>query len=93
MDALQAPTIDPAKIEGIAFGDDVNVNGTVEHTLWIANDNDFVPGTAGPNTFYVVGLTDADLGATLVAQSVPEPLSLGVFVLGLLGLARTRATR
>jgi hypothetical protein len=51
----------PAKIEGLAFGPDVTHNGTTYHTLWIANDNDFVPAIAGPNQFFVIGLTDADL--------------------------------
>jgi hypothetical protein len=80
----------PAKIEGIAFGDDIIVNGNVEHTLWIANDNDFVSASSGPNTFYVVGLTDADLGSTFVAQSVPEPTSLAVLAIGLIGCVSMR---
>ena len=84
----------PSKIEGMAFGDDVNVNGTIEHTLWIANDNDFVPGVAGPNTFYVIGVTDADLGGSpFLAQSVPEPGSLVVLGMGLLGLTVRRLKR
>lgn len=51
----------PSKIEGMAFGEDVTLEGTVYHTLYIANDNDFLPETAGPNLFYVVGFSDADL--------------------------------
>ena len=51
----------PSKIEGIAFGEDVTANGKTLHTLYISNDNDFLPQTAGPNLFYVVGFTDADL--------------------------------
>jgi len=56
----------PAKIEGVAFGADVVDNtGNKLHTLWIANDNDFVQDYSGPNTnpnlFYVFGFTDADL--------------------------------
>ncbi len=55
----------PAKIEGLAFGADVNYTGTL-HTLWVANDNDFLQDYSGPNTnpnqFYVFGFTDADLG-------------------------------
>lgn len=51
----------PSKIEGMAFGEDVTLDGTVLHTLYIANDNDFLPETAGPNLFYVVGFSDADL--------------------------------
>jgi hypothetical protein len=68
-----ASTAIPAKIEGLAFGPDVQVNGTTLHTLWIASDNDFLPATAGPNTFYVVGISDADLGgAVFVPQRLPE---------------------
>lgn len=51
----------PSKIEGMAFGEDVTAGGKTLHTLYISNDNDFLPGTAGPNVFYVVGFTDADL--------------------------------
>lgn len=80
----------PAKIEGIAFGQDVVVNVAgqfvTRHTLWIANDNDFVPSTAGQSTFYVLGLTDADLGATLVPQAIAEPASLALLTGGIVGL-------
>jgi hypothetical protein len=67
----------PAKIEGVALGPDVQVNGLAVHTLWIANDNDFlatVPDANGvqipnPNQFFVFGFTDADLaGSTFVQQ-------------------------
>jgi hypothetical protein len=62
----------PAKIEGMAFGADITVNGVIQHTLWIATDNDFTPATSGLSTFYVIGVTDADLGGSvLVAQSAP----------------------
>ena len=37
----------PSKIEGLAFGDNVTVNGVLTHTLWVSNDNDFVPASAG----------------------------------------------
>ena len=85
----------PAKIEGIAFGDDVMVDGVLNHTLFIANDNDFLT-TAGNNNFYVFGVTDADLravGASYTAQAftnVPEPLSLALVCLGLAGIAVVR---
>lgn len=52
----------PAKLEGTAFGADVKVGATTYHTLWIANDNDFLPAVAGGNRFFVFGFTDADLG-------------------------------
>jgi Esterase-like activity of phytase len=67
----------PAKIEGIAFGPDVKKGHSTLHTLWIANDNDFlktVPDANGnqianPNQFFVVGFTDADLaGSKFVPQ-------------------------
>jgi hypothetical protein len=64
----------PAKIEGTAFGPDVNSNGKKMHTLWVANDNDFLQdygGVAGsnPNQFFVFGFTDADLAGS---QYQPE---------------------
>jgi hypothetical protein len=63
----------PAKIEGIAFGEDVKTENGKLHTLWIANDNDFLQDYSGPNTnpnqFFVLGFTDADLnGSTYVPQ-------------------------
>jgi hypothetical protein len=62
----------PAKIEGVAFGPDVKQGNTTVHTLWIANDNDFLSITTdasgnnipNPNQFYVFGFTDADLGGS-----------------------------
>jgi hypothetical protein len=66
----------PSKIEGIAFGEDVMVNGVLKHTLFIANDNDFLAsiadplklptdptrGTAAnPSQFYVFSFDDRDL--------------------------------
>jgi hypothetical protein len=64
----------PAKIEGISFGPDVEYQGQKIHTLWIANDNDFVQDESGPNVFYVVGITDAELGGSkYVPQVVRTP--------------------
>ena len=59
----------PAKIEGLAFGPDIQVAGKTRHTLWIASDNDFLATTPGkdgatlanPSTIYVIGFDDADL--------------------------------
>ena len=53
----------PAKIEGISFGPDVSVGKSKVHTLWVANDNDFletVPDASGndlpnDNQFFVFG--------------------------------------
>ena len=65
----------PAKIEGLAFGPDVNLQGETVHTLWVANDNDFLQDYAGPNTnpnqFFVFGFKDTDLaGSTYEAQQL-----------------------
>jgi hypothetical protein len=64
----------PAKIEGVTFGPDVKYNGKTVHTVWVANDNDFLqdysgPGT-NPNQFFVFGFTDADLGGSVY---MPQP--------------------
>ena len=56
----------PAKLEGVAFGEDVVVGDTMKHTLFIANDNDFLStfdGQPNPNRFYVFAFDDADLQA------------------------------
>jgi len=63
----------PAKIEGLAFGPDVTTKTGTLHTLWVANDNDFLQDFDGPNTnpnqFFVFGFTDADLnGSKYVPQ-------------------------
>jgi Esterase-like activity of phytase len=84
----------PAKLEGLAFGTDILVNGTLTHTLWMANDNDFLPNVAGPNNFYVFGVTDADLGASrFVGQSIPVPSTLALTLLALAGLPAVRRLR
>ena len=62
----------PAKIEGITFGPDVKSSNKTVHTLWVANDNDFLSTTtdanggviANPNQFFVFSFTDADLGGS-----------------------------
>jgi hypothetical protein len=70
MDATQIP----AKLEGLAIGPDVNNGGVRTHTLWVANDNDFLQDYDGtntnPNQFFVFGFTDADLGGS---RYVPQP--------------------
>jgi hypothetical protein len=60
----------PAKIEGIAFGPDLVVDGTTKHTLFIANDNDFIAtvtdtnhptGIDNPNKVFVFAVDSTDL--------------------------------
>ena len=60
----------PAKLEGIAFGPDVDLNGVTRHTLFVANDNDFVgtvtdslhpSGIDNPNRFFVFAVDATDL--------------------------------
>ena len=67
----------PSKIEGLAFGPDVKEGTTTLHTLWVANDNDFIENVldsngnpiVNSNQFFVFGFTDADLhGSVLVPQ-------------------------
>lgn len=79
----------PAKIEGLAFGEDIVDNGVLLHTLYVANDNDFLQSAAGDNKFYVFGISDEDLakaGASYTAQQfdadVPEPSSAALVLAG-----------
>ena len=62
----------PAKMEGLALGEDVKSGRSRLHTLWFANDNDFLQDFAGPNTnpnqFFVFGFTDADLAGSEYVQ-------------------------
>src|SRR5262249_31815654 len=70
----------PAKIEGVAFGPDVVVNGVTKHTLWIANDNDFVTSTPdkngvvtdNPNQFFVFAFGDTDLPGFVPQRIAPH---------------------
>jgi hypothetical protein len=67
----------PAKLEGIAFGPDVDVDGVSKHTLFVANDNDFVgtvtdalhpAGIDNPNRFFVFAVDPTDLPAYVPQQ-------------------------
>ncbi|HVU24375.1 MAG TPA: esterase-like activity of phytase family protein [Opitutus sp.] len=66
----------PSKIEGIAFGQDIDVAGVTMHTLFVANDNDFLATVAdpfkgpddttrgeiaNPNQIYVFAFSDDEL--------------------------------
>lgn len=73
----------PAKIEGITWGADIRKDGTTVHTLWVANDNDFLNTVADPdgnqipndNQFFVFGFTDADLGGSQLVPQEFKPIA------------------
>ena len=82
--ALTAPAVGinaidiPAKIESVAFGPDIVVGSVTKHTLFLANDNDFLAtitdsnhpnGIANPNKFFVFTFESADL-PTFVPQGI-----------------------
>jgi hypothetical protein len=65
-----APKDVPAKLEGIAFGQDVEIGGQVKHTLFVSNDDDYIAavtdaihpaGLDNPNQWFVFAFDDADL--------------------------------
>jgi Esterase-like activity of phytase len=102
------PSEVPAKIEGLAFGQDVTINGQVEHTLYVSNDNDFLSQVPladdtlvdNPNQFFVFGFTDADLAKFGVENfdpqdvaAVPELSTWAAMGLGFLGLGFMVARR
>jgi len=65
----------PAKLEGFALAGDVVYNGTTYHTLWVANDNDFLQDygnqqNSNPNQFFVFGFTNDDLGGSKYVPQV-----------------------
>jgi len=63
----------PSKIEGIAFGQDVVINGVTKHTLFVANDNDFLATIADP---LVPACTE---GEACSRGTVPNPNLFYVF--------------
>ena len=102
---IQAKNI-PAKIEGMTFGEDITLNGSLLHTLWITNDNDYLSlvtdsghpdGQANPNNFYVFGISDADLPgfSSQKVNTVPLPSTLTLMLggVGFLGLLRRRGQK
>ena len=87
----------PSKIEGLAFGQDVMLNGELKHTLYVSNDNDFVPSDSGPNQFYVFGFTsgiNGDLPGFVQQQlPVPEPSSMSLIAGAVFGFGLWRRAR
>lgn len=86
----------PAKLEGMAFGEDIMEGNTLFHTLYIGNDNDF-SSIAGDNKIFVFKFTDADLGVTTgfmnqQISAVPENETYAMLLagLGLIGLVAKR---
>jgi hypothetical protein len=65
-----ASTDIPAKLEGVAFGPDVTLDGSNRHTVFVANDNDFIAtvtdtnhpsGVDNPNRWFVFAFGTSDL--------------------------------
>jgi hypothetical protein len=65
-----ASTDIPAKLEGVAFGPDVTVAGAAKHTVFVANDNDFIAtvkdtnhpnGLDNPSRWFVFAFDGTDL--------------------------------
>jgi hypothetical protein len=84
----------PAKLEGIAWGPDVMVNGVLEHTLFVANDNDFIPTDAkdhaNPNQWFVFGVSDNDILAAVPDSQSSTLALLGVPCAGLMLISLRR---
>lgn len=77
----------PSKIEGIAFGQDLMVHGALKHTLFVANDNDFLPTIAdplklptdltrgqafNPSQFFVFTFDDTELPGGYIPQQLNQ---------------------
>ena len=70
----------PAKLEGVAFGPDVTVAGASKHTVFIANDNDYVASVKdtnhpvaveNPNKWFVFAFDSTDLPG-FTAQKITD---------------------
>lgn len=92
----------PAKLEGIAFGEDVVVGGKTMHTLYLANDNDFLatftPNGGGTpvaygNQFYVFAFEGNLVNQTIAAVPEPSEYALLLAGLGLVGFVARRRSR
>lgn len=70
----------PAKLESLAFGEDVVVDGVTRHTLYIANDNDFLATTAAgldnPNQFFVFAFGEEELGGSVFRNQKFKPAAV-----------------
>lgn len=93
----------PAKIEGVAFGQDIIKDGITYHTIYVANDNDFLSTAtladkstvvANPNNVYVFAVAASDLPgyAAQNIAAVPEPENYAMLLAGL-GLMTVVARR
>ena len=80
----------------MAFGPDITDNGALFHTLYVANDNDFIPGVAGDNQFYVFAIADTALNyQAQQISAVPVPAAVWLFgtgIISLFGFTRKRKT-
>ena len=80
----------PAKLEGVTFGQEVVIDGITKHTLFISNDNDFLPAIAdplklptdptrasvlNPNQIYVFVFSDSELPGYVPQQFKPSTLA------------------
>ncbi|MEO6277956.1 esterase-like activity of phytase family protein [Roseateles sp.] len=90
----------PSKLEGISFGQDIMVGGVLKHTLYLANDNDFLGAVAAngskvatqyDNQFFVFAYDGNDL-VNQGVSAVPEPTSIAMLLAGL-GVVGLRARR
>ena len=77
----------PAKLEGVAVGQDVSIGGQTMHTLYVSNDNDFQASVAdplklpadttrgfilNPNKFFVFAFSDSELPG-YIPQQIQSP--------------------
>jgi len=70
----------PAKLESIAFGDDVVIGDVAKHTLYVANDKDFDPSAENPNRWFVFAFSDADLANAKASNNSTLGLAAAQFV-------------